>query len=95
MALTLLAAMPIDFAARLQLFTIVILAHNCFSAVQDVAIDALAVSVVPQRERGLANGVMFAGAYAGNGIGGAGYCSSRRWSDSTPRSRLSSAHCWR
>src|SRR5688500_6776672 len=72
MSLTLLAAMPIDFAARLQLFTIVILAHNCFSAVQDVAIDALAVSVVPARERGLANGVMFAGAYAGNGIGGAG-----------------------
>jgi len=72
MALTLLAAMPIDFATRLGLFTIVILVHNAFAAVQDVAIDALAVSSLPPDERGLANGLMFAGSYVGSGIGGAG-----------------------
>ena len=72
MAVTLVAAMPIDFATNLWLFTGVILVHNCFAAVQDVAIDALAVSVLPPEERGLANGLMFAGAYVGNPIGGAG-----------------------
>jgi MFS family permease len=72
MALTLLAAMPIDFARNLGLFTGVILVHNVFAAVQDVAIDALAVSVLPAEERGTANGLMFAGAYIGNPIGGAG-----------------------
>jgi MFS family permease len=72
MALTLLAAMPIDFASNLWLFTGVIFIHNVFAAIQDVAIDALAVSVLPPEERGLANGLMFAGAYVGNPIGGAG-----------------------
>src|SRR5215218_7798937 len=38
----------------------------------DVAIDALAVSVLKEDERGVANGMMFAGAYVGNGLGGAG-----------------------
>jgi PAT family beta-lactamase induction signal transducer AmpG len=79
MALTLLAAMPIDFATRLQLFTVAILAHNAFAAVQDVAIDALAVSTLPADERGLANGLMFAGSYIGSGIGGAGVLFLTEW----------------
>jgi len=39
--------------------------HNAFAATQDVAIDALAVDVLRQDERGLANGFMFAGASIG------------------------------
>ena len=39
---------------------------------QDVAIDALAVSVLKEEERGLANGLMFAGAYLGQAVGGSG-----------------------
>ena len=72
MMLTLLLAMPVDFSARLALFSAIILAHNAFGAVQDVAIDALAVSVLREEERGLANGLMFAGANVGQAIGGAG-----------------------
>jgi PAT family beta-lactamase induction signal transducer AmpG len=55
-----------------SLFTWVIILHNIFAATQDVAIDALAAQVLPEDERGLANGVMFAGASIGQAIGGSG-----------------------
>jgi len=69
---TLLAAMPVDFTAEIKLFTLIIIVMNCFGAVQDVAIDALACGVLREEERGLANGLMFAGAYAGQAVGGSG-----------------------
>jgi len=69
---TLLVAMPIDFVGQLGLFTALIFIHNLFGATQDVAIDALAVNVLPEHERGTANGFMFAGASIGQAIGGAG-----------------------
>lgn len=72
MVLTLLASMPIDFVANLALMTGVIFVHNMFAATQDVAIDALAVDVLPEDERGVANGFMFAGASLGQTIGGGG-----------------------
>jgi PAT family beta-lactamase induction signal transducer AmpG len=70
MIATLAIALPVDFVADLRLFTLLILIHNAFAATQDVAIDALAVSVLPEHERGIANGFMFGGAYAGQAIGG-------------------------
>ena len=72
MMATLLLAMPIDFANNLALFTAVIFVHNCFAATQDVAIDALAVNVLPEAERGVANGFMFSGSYLGMAVGGSG-----------------------
>ena len=69
---TLLVAMPIDFVSQLGWFTAIVLVHNAFGATQDVAIDALAVSVLPEAERGAANGFMFAGASIGQAIGGSG-----------------------
>ena len=69
---TLLVAMPVNIATQLGLLTAIILLHNIFAATQDVAIDALAVSVLPEHERGVANGFMFAGASIGQAIGGAG-----------------------
>lgn len=72
MMATLAAAMPVNFATDVALFTTIILAHNAFGATQDVAIDALAVGVLPEQERGLANGFMFAGASIGQTIGGSG-----------------------
>jgi len=72
MMATLAAAMPVNFATDVALFTTIILAHNAFGATQDVAIDALAVGVLPEHERGLANGFMFAGASIGQTIGGSG-----------------------
>lgn len=70
MSLSLLAAYPIDFSSRLYLFTGVVLLINIFGAAQDVAIDALACGVLKEEERGLANGLMFAGAYTGQAVGG-------------------------
>jgi PAT family beta-lactamase induction signal transducer AmpG len=72
MVLTLMAALPVKFSVQLQLFTIIILVHNAFGATQDVAIDALAVNVLREDERGLANGLMFSGAYLGQAVGGSG-----------------------
>ena len=72
MMATLIFAMPIDYVAQIGLFTAVIFVHNAFGATQDVAIDALAVNVLPEHERGLANGFMFAGASIGQAVGGAG-----------------------
>jgi MFS transporter, PAT family, beta-lactamase induction signal transducer AmpG len=72
MVATLLLAMPVDFVGQIGLFTFIIALHNVFCATQDVAIDALAVGVLPESERGTANGFMFAGASVGQAIGGAG-----------------------
>lgn len=72
MVATLLIAMPVNVVSEVGLFTLIILLHNAFGATQDVAIDALAVNVLPEDERGLANGFMFAGASIGQTIGGSG-----------------------
>lgn len=68
----LLALTPIDFVNHLKLFTAAVFFVNIFGATQDVAIDALACSTLTPQERGVANGLMFAGAYLGQAIGGAG-----------------------
>ncbi len=72
MMATLIVAMPVNIATQLGLLTAIILVHNAFAATQDVAIDALAVNVLPEHERGVANGFMFAGASIGQAIGGSG-----------------------
>jgi PAT family beta-lactamase induction signal transducer AmpG len=55
----------------LRLLGIMVLAINCFSSLQDVAIDALAIDLLPERERGIANGLMFGSSYIGSFLGGA------------------------
>jgi PAT family beta-lactamase induction signal transducer AmpG len=69
---TLLACTGLNLPAQLGVLTGVLLVHNSFGAMQDVAIDALAVTTLREDERGLANGVMFAGAAIGSAIGGSG-----------------------
>ena len=49
-----------------------IFAHNVFSAMQDVSVDALAVDLLREGERGRANGLMSGSKFAGTLIGGAG-----------------------
>lgn len=72
MVLTLIICMPIELSAKnLSLITMVIMVHNMFCATQDVAIDALACNVLHENERGLANGLMFAGQTLGIPLGGA------------------------
>jgi PAT family beta-lactamase induction signal transducer AmpG len=72
MIASLLFARQVDYVQQLSLFTAVIFVHNMFGATQDVAIDALAVNVLPEEERGTANGFMFSGAYFGQALGGSG-----------------------
>ena len=72
MALTLLSLAAVPLPQGLALMTAVLLVHNTFGAIQDVAIDSLAVNTLAEHERGLANGLMFAGAAVGQAIGGAG-----------------------
>lgn len=72
MALTLMSTVLLKLPQQLALFTLVLLVHNSFGAMQDVAIDALAVNTLAEQERGLANGLMFAGAAIGQAAGGAG-----------------------
>ncbi len=67
----LLASVGVDYTTDLKLFTVVMVAVNTFCALQDVAIDALAVGSLKEEERGLGNGLMFAGAYVGQALGGA------------------------
>jgi PAT family beta-lactamase induction signal transducer AmpG len=72
MALTLMSTVMLKLPQQLALFTVVLLVHNSFGAMQDVAIDALAVNTLAEHERGLANGLMFAGAAIGQAVGGSG-----------------------
>ncbi|MBH9553033.1 MFS transporter [Inhella gelatinilytica] len=72
MALTLASLVFLDLPQQLGLFTGILLVHNTFSAMQDVAIDSLACNTLKQDERGLGNGLMFAGANIGQAIGGSG-----------------------
>ncbi len=70
MVVTLLMTMGAQLPGELKLFSVILFVHNIFAATQDVAIDALAVNVLSENERGVANGVMFGGAYLGQAVGG-------------------------
>ncbi|GJM44279.1 MAG: signal transducer AmpG-like protein [Gemmatimonadota bacterium] len=72
MILTMALLLVFDPSKNFQLLTIVMVIHNVFSATQDVAIDALAVDVLEEEERGVANGFMFGGQVLGQTIGGSG-----------------------
>ena len=72
MIITLLLTAALDLAADFQLLVAVIVLNNLFTGVQDVAIDALAISTLKEDERGRANGFMFGGQYLGIALGGGG-----------------------
>lgn len=72
MALTLASLVLLDLPSQLGLFTGILLVHNTVAAMQDVAIDSLACNTLKEDERGLGNGMMFAGASIGQAIGGSG-----------------------
>jgi len=72
MALSLAVLVFVPLPSGLAIFTAILLVHNTFGATQDVAIDSLAVNTLGEDERGLANGLMFAGAAIGQAVGGSG-----------------------
>ena len=72
MIVALLAAMQIDFVSQFMLFTGVMMLVNLFAALQRIAVNALACNVLTDEERGKANGMMYAGGYLGQILGGSG-----------------------
>ncbi|UQA58191.1 MFS transporter [Polyangium aurulentum] len=59
-----------DPTSQLGLVSAMIFLHNCFAALQDVAVDGLAVDILPANETGRANSIMWAGKTVGVAIGG-------------------------
>jgi PAT family beta-lactamase induction signal transducer AmpG len=70
MGATLLALPFFDPHAGLWPIHALLFAHNSFAAIQDASTDALAVDVLPARERGKANSVMWAAKVGGSATGG-------------------------
>src|SRR5262245_18114213 len=60
MAVTLGAALWVSDPAReIDLLVSIELAHTIVNAMQNVAVDALAIDLLPENERGRANGLMY------------------------------------
>lgn len=73
MALTIFTMILIpDLTVDVKILGWMILIHTVFNALQDVAVDALAVDLLDDSERGRANGFMYASKYVGGMIGGGG-----------------------
>lgn len=72
MILTLAVLLLIDPEKDLRLLIALMTLHNIFAATQDVAIDALAIDILPEEERATANGFMFGGSTLGQAVGGSG-----------------------
>ena len=73
MTLTVAAMLAVpDLVAQLTVLAWLVAVHNTFSALQDVATDAMAVDLLTEAERGRANGMMYGAKILGGAIGGAG-----------------------
>lgn len=72
MAATLLALLPLDPTRDLTVIGAILLVHMMFAALQDVAVDGMAVDLLPAAERGLGNGIMIAAKAVGIACGGGG-----------------------
>lgn len=73
MAATILVMIAIpDLRADIKVLAWMVLVHSVFNALQDVAVDALAIDLLDEAERARANGFMYASKYAGGFVGGAG-----------------------
>ena len=71
MAITLLGMLFIpNISTNLRMLAFMVLLVNVFASLQDVSVDALAVDLLPAKERGLANGFMYGSNYAGSYFGG-------------------------
>ena len=74
MVLALLALLPFDDpSAQLGPLIVICAAYVFLSTTQDIAVDAVAVRVLSEQQRGTGNGIQISAAYLGNLIGG-GLC---------------------
>jgi MFS family permease len=72
MGLSILPLIWLDPATNFSAWRALLLLHAFTAATQDVAIDALAINVVPEQERGALNGSMQAGMLVGRSLFGGG-----------------------
>jgi len=72
MALTIAALLFIDPLANTGALLALVLVHTTCNAMQNVAVDALAIELLAPEERGRANGIMYGMKYLGGAIGGLG-----------------------
>jgi PAT family beta-lactamase induction signal transducer AmpG len=80
MALSVLSMSVLDdVAMQLVGLSWLICIHNVFNSMQDVAVDALAVDILKDDERGKANGLMWGSKYLGISVGGAGIATVLAW----------------
>ncbi|MFD1143696.1 MFS transporter [Larkinella insperata] len=61
-----------DPVQELNTLTIAFVLHGVFASLQDVSVDALAITVVPEGERGRVNALMKGGMITGQALGSAG-----------------------
>ncbi|MBI9016386.1 MAG: MFS transporter [Phycisphaerae bacterium] len=61
-----------DLDSNLKLICAMVFIHNIFNALQDVSVDALAVDILHEDERGKVNGYMYGAKYLGTMIGSSG-----------------------
>jgi PAT family beta-lactamase induction signal transducer AmpG len=60
-----------DPVRQLTLLGLVFFVHSVFASIQDASVDAIAIALVPEAERGRVNAFMRAGSLAGWAVGGA------------------------
>ncbi len=68
--ISLVAAAFFDINSQMSILAVFFALVSIFSATQDIAADALAVTVLQPEERGLGNSIQTAGGFIGNIIGG-------------------------
>lgn len=79
MGVSLMLLLLLDPVSDLAMVGWVLFLHNCAAAVQDVGVDAMAVDLLLEDERGTANSFMWAGKSAGVAIGGGGGTVLAKW----------------
>lgn len=81
MAATVFSMVVLDVSVHITLLAWMVFLHTVFNSLQDVSVDALAIDLLPDDERGVANGFMYASKYGGGALGGAGMASLIAWTD--------------
>jgi MFS transporter, PAT family, beta-lactamase induction signal transducer AmpG len=72
MGLSLLGLLFVDPTQNMAAVTAILFVNNTFAALQDVAVDALAIDIVPEAERDRATSFMWASKSLGVAVGGGG-----------------------
>lgn len=94
MGVLILATLPVDWQTNFALVGTLLLLHAITAALQDVAIDAYAVQIVPLEQLGSINGWMQVGMLAGRSLFGGGALLIDAWAGPTATLLLLVAGIW-